>query len=309
MKRGNLRRKSIVVVLGIFMQTAFLAGCGGGAADTDSKPLPSESESVAVPVLADPTESARQLVTVWLEALAAGESVEDLIAPNFQILRSDGSAANRDQYLAQQARISEFEIGNELFAYQAGRTLTVRWTIKVTEDVGGVLYDDVVAPRLTVFEWIDGRWLIVGYANFNPVSTLSGDDAAESQSLRVSLGSAELTPVSGSDLHLDQVTIPPGVRLPSHFHEGVQIGHVVSGELTYTIEEGSTTVRRGDGRAERVTGPITIVLEAGDWLVEDETLIHHAENLGEVPVVVLVAAVLFDGAPAATLVGDNVSDP
>lgn len=306
MKQGSLKRRAIVVALSLCIPTAFLIGCAD--ADTDSQPPQGEAGPVDVPILADPAESARKLVTRWLEALAAGESVEDLIAPNFQIQRSDGSTANRDQYLAQQATISEFEIGDELFAYQSGRTLTVRWTIRVTEEVAGSRYENVVAPRLTVFEWIDGTWLIVGYANFNPVSTLPDEDAADSQPSRVSLGSAELTPVSGSDLRLDEVTIPPGVRLPSHFHEGVQIGHVVSGELTYTIEEGSTTVRRVDGSAERVTGPITIVLEPGDWLVEDQTLIHHAENLGEIPVVVLVAAVLFDGAPSATPVGDGVDD-
>jgi hypothetical protein len=134
----------------------------------------STSQSTA-PTLENPSLTARQLLTTWLTTLQSEESVADIIAPNFQLQRADGSGVNREEYLANQASVSEFVIGEEIFAYQSGQTLTVRWKILVSEEIDGVLYENVDAPRLTVFEWIDGAWLIVGYANFNPVIPNASD--------------------------------------------------------------------------------------------------------------------------------------
>jgi hypothetical protein len=123
---------------------------------------------VAAPILDNPEETARQLVTTWLTALKNEESVEDLVSENFQIQRADGSGADKEAYLDDPATVQDFTINEDISASQAGNTLSVRWSIRVTEDVNGVSYQDVSAPRLTVFEWVNDRWLVVGYANFNP---------------------------------------------------------------------------------------------------------------------------------------------
>jgi hypothetical protein len=124
--------------------------------------------AVTAPVLSNPTATATELVTAWLETLQAGESVADLMAPNFQIQRADGSFADREQYLANPATVSDFTLGDTVTALQSGNTLSVRWSIKITEVINGVQYTDVEAPRLTVFEWTGDAWQIVGYGNFNP---------------------------------------------------------------------------------------------------------------------------------------------
>jgi hypothetical protein len=143
---------------------SLVSGC---SSDSSNGPTDT-STNVTAPILENPEETARELVTTWLTALKNEESVEDLVSENFQIQRADGSGADKEVYLDNPAKVLEFTINEDISASQSGNTLSVRWSILVSEDANGVTYQDVSAPRLTVFEWIDDRWLIVGYANFNP---------------------------------------------------------------------------------------------------------------------------------------------
>ena len=107
----------------------------------------------------------------------------------------------------------------------------------------------------------------------------------------------------GQELYLEQVTIAPGARLATHYHQGTQVAHVVSGELTYNIVRGSATVLRADG-PEEVAGPTVVVLRAGDGVVETPDVVHYGANDGDEPVVIVLAALLADGAPMATAIDD-----
>jgi hypothetical protein len=113
---------------------------------------------------------------------------------------------------------------------------------------------------------------------------------------------AEAAPANapGERLYLQRVTIEPGARLDTHRHEGTQIARVVDGTLTYDIVEGTAEVTRRDGLVESFTGPTTVTLERGDALTETDDLIHFGSNDGDAPVIILVAALLADGAPLAT---------
>lgn len=57
-------------------------------------------------------------------------------------------------------------------------------------------------------------------------------------------------------------TIAPGAQLPAHIHPGVQVASIQSGSLTYTVVNGTATVRRSSGATESVTGP-TLLTESG----------------------------------------------
>jgi len=109
----------------------------------------------------------------------------------------------------------------------------------------------------------------------------------------------------GQDLTLQQVVIDSGAELPEHFHEGTQVASIRSGVLTYHAVSGSVAVTRADGSTETVTGPGTVKLRRGDWIVEPESLVHYGENQGEKPVVLELVALLRDGAPLSTAVGDG----
>jgi len=127
----------------------------------------------SAPKLKDPAATAEKLVTAWLTALQEKDSAEIAasLAPNFQIERADGTGTDRAGYIAKPAVVDTFTLDDEISAIQSGDTLTVRWAVKISEQIGDNEYRDVEAPRLTTFVWQKGRWKILSYANFNPISS------------------------------------------------------------------------------------------------------------------------------------------
>ena len=104
---------------------------------------------------------------------------------------------------------------------------------------------------------------------------------------------------------LSRVEVAPGAKLALHHHLGTQISHIESGTLTYTVRQGSATVREGesdqDPRLVRtVKAGQTARIKTGQWLVEQPSDIHEAANNGSVPVVIYLATLLKTGAPPAT---------
>jgi len=162
-------RRSALAAAATIGIAALLVLASACTSDSDEASSDTTATAVTAPQLADPVATATELVTAWLETLKSGESVADLMAPNFEIQRADGSGANRDQYLANPAVVDDYTLSNTVIASQSGNTLSVRWSLEVSEEINGVQYDDVDAPRLTVFEWTGDAWQIVGYANFTPV--------------------------------------------------------------------------------------------------------------------------------------------
>lgn len=108
----------------------------------------------------------------------------------------------------------------------------------------------------------------------------------------------------GRELTLTRVAVPAGAQLPPHRHLGTQIARIVRGTLTYTVLKGSVTVQRGaaDGTSKLVrkirvgqTGKI----KTGHWIVEQPNVYHRARNTGPGPVVIYMATLFPQGAPAS----------
>ena len=150
----------MVVAVVVLAWSASIAGTTAGAATAAS-----------APTLKHPEATARTLVTAWLTALQRqdAKAIAASLAPNFQIERADGSGQNRAEYIAKPAVVDTFVLGDEMTALQSGDTLTVRWSIKVSEQIGDNQFHDTEAPRLTTFVWQHGRWKILSYANFNQI--------------------------------------------------------------------------------------------------------------------------------------------
>lgn len=106
----------------------------------------------------------------------------------------------------------------------------------------------------------------------------------------------------GETLSLTRYTIPAGAKLPVHYHPGVQLASVESGELTYHVIEGELYVTRADGTEVTYQSGATVVLATGDSWQEPEGMIHYAENLGDVPVVLISTALLETDKDATILV-------
>jgi quercetin dioxygenase-like cupin family protein len=109
----------------------------------------------------------------------------------------------------------------------------------------------------------------------------------------------------GRTLALSKVVIEPGAKLALHHHLGTQVAHIQSGVLTYTVEQGSVVVRRGEADQQpKVVRSIeagqTGRIRAGQWIVEQPSDIHRAANNGSSPVVIYLATLLKKGAPPST---------
>lgn len=140
--------------------------------------------------------------------------------------------------------------------------------------------------------------LLVGYAAGASGQVVPPIDVTHS-------GPVEVEGAPGQALHLARYVIAPHTSLQPHFHDGTQIGLVVSGTLTYTVLTGRVTVhaRGSDGQpiqvAELSDGQ-TAEVGAGHWLVERADTTHFGANAGDEPLVIVTSSLLRAGAPLAT---------
>jgi mannose-6-phosphate isomerase-like protein (cupin superfamily) len=111
-------------------------------------------------------------------------------------------------------------------------------------------------------------------------------------------------------LGLSRVIIPPGTKLALHHHLGTQAVYIQSGELRYTVHDGSVSLMRGLADANptflrKIKAGQTGTLRPGTWFVEQPSDHHSAENKTGAKVVVLQASLLKTGAPPATPVSSR----
>jgi hypothetical protein len=146
-KSPTRRDFSIVALVGI---SAFATGAASAAAT--EKILPEEALKALDP---------------WADAVFTGDPVviEKVLAPEFQILRSDGSGHDKTSYLKalpQQRIRSKF---SDIIATGNADLMVLRYRIDTDQTIEG---KDVkgISPRLSVFRLEAGRWLISAHANF-----------------------------------------------------------------------------------------------------------------------------------------------
>ena len=120
-------------------------------------------------LLNDPAGAGKAAVDAWVGAVASGNAatIGKVLAPEFQIVRSDGTAYDAQAYL--QSEFPRFpeppEIGS-LVVTGFGDHLVARYEI-TSEILLGDSEEMRDAPRLTVFrKGHDGSWLVVAHSNF-----------------------------------------------------------------------------------------------------------------------------------------------
>ncbi len=74
---------------------------------------------------------------------------------------------------------------------------------------------------------------------------------------------------------MQRITIPPHTRMALHSHTIMQLGYILSGELTITTEDGQTAI-----------------FSEGEPAIEVVGKVHYGENCGDVETVVVVVSVL-----------------
>lgn len=122
------------------------------------------------PSAADPAASAADAtaaIMTWLDALQTGDptAVEKVLAPEFQILRSDGRGYAKTEYLTVLPKqTSKPEISDLVFS-SGGDTLVTRYILRIDQTIDGKPVQ-TIAPRLSVFRRTAAGWQIAAHANF-----------------------------------------------------------------------------------------------------------------------------------------------
>jgi hypothetical protein len=107
-------------------------------------------------------------IGVWLSALVKHDpvAVAAVLAPEFQIMRSDGSAFGKDDYVAKGLRtIAKQPEVEKLVVTGFGDTIVARYWLKTDMTAGGKVAE-AFAPRITVFRRSGDVWLVVAHGNF-----------------------------------------------------------------------------------------------------------------------------------------------
>ena len=112
-------------------------------------------------------DDAKAAIMTWLDALQTGDpaKVEKVLAPEFQLLRSDGQGFTRKDYLsALPKQTSKPEVSKLVFTAD-GDAVVTRYMLRLDQTIKNKPVQ-TVAPRLSVFRRSGGKWLIVAHANF-----------------------------------------------------------------------------------------------------------------------------------------------
>lgn len=133
-----------------------------------------------------------------------------------------------------------------------------------------------------------------------------GRSDAEPTAIRNALAQTdEVRGAPNRTMVLSRVVVEPGAVLALHHHLGTQVARIQAGTLTYTVEQGSVVVRRGESDQDpqvvrTIESGQTGRVAKGQWIVEQPSDIHRATNKGSTPVVIYLATLLKKGAPPST---------
>lgn len=143
---------------------AFAVGIAGVASISAILPTVSEAQQPVLDLDAEGLAANQS----WWGALVAGtpDAVGGVLAPEFQIMRADGSAYDKDDYLASQLpKVDAIPEFSQMAVTGHDDLLVTRYYVTVKETRDGATVE-AHAPRLTVFRKEDGKWLVIAHANF-----------------------------------------------------------------------------------------------------------------------------------------------
>lgn len=126
----------------------------------------------ALPALADDALKAKahDLMIAFTEAVASRDQARlaEVLAPEYQIVRANGTTFDRDGYIGANAggvKITSLPEYENIVATEGGDVLVVSSVLTIEETIDGQPVTKR-APRLTVFRRIDGHWRVSAHANF-----------------------------------------------------------------------------------------------------------------------------------------------
>jgi hypothetical protein len=113
------------------------------------------------------------LLVAFTQAVLDGpDALAPILAPEYQIMRTNGVGYDRDGYLNRGAGtvLAQPDYSHEDLVVTAdGDVLVVRYFLLIDETIDGKPVKRR-APRLTVFRKIDDVWKVVAHSNFGAAS-------------------------------------------------------------------------------------------------------------------------------------------
>lgn len=110
---------------------------------------------------------AQRAIDSFLEAMFSGDPAkfDQVVAPEFQILRSDQESDDKVSYLGALPKHKQRPATSGLKVTSYGRILVTTYSMKSDRTIGGQPVE-AVSPCLSVFRKEGDRWLIAAHANF-----------------------------------------------------------------------------------------------------------------------------------------------
>lgn len=115
----------------------------------------------------DVTTESSKAISEFFAAIQSGDrdKIRAILSPDFQILRADGSGYTLEDYLASDLpTIKGQPVIEDLVATSFSNTMVTRYFITVDETLDGKTVE-ARAPRMTVFQRINGNWLVAAHTN------------------------------------------------------------------------------------------------------------------------------------------------
>lgn len=116
----------------------------------------------------DLESQARAAIVKVFDALTSGDAdkVRPLLAPEFQLVRSDGAAYDKEQYLATSIpQIDSKPVINDLVVTRNGDIVVTRMRLAIDEVLDGKQAESN-APQLIIFRITPDNWQVVASGNF-----------------------------------------------------------------------------------------------------------------------------------------------
>jgi hypothetical protein len=115
-------------------------------------------------------EQAHAALDPWIDAIMTGDpaAVDKVIAPEYQILRADGSGHDKAGYLKALPKHNTKTTFSDIIATGNDTVMVIRYRIETDQVVEGKTVKGV-SPRLSVFRKEGDRWLLSAHANFAPL--------------------------------------------------------------------------------------------------------------------------------------------
>ena len=120
------------------------------------------------------TALATQLVNAWYAKVTAqdADGAKALMQSRFQWMNFQGALDRTGMLAAIKAGSTASASVSGVIATRVGDALVVSCQVSAQETIGGVTLPTDAAPRLSVWQWVDGAWRMSALGSMNIPSTL-----------------------------------------------------------------------------------------------------------------------------------------